>query len=45
VADVTEEAVNNIQDTLELTSQPAIDSIETTLVVDGKKAINTFLTM
>ncbi len=45
VAEVTEEAVNNIQDTLELTTQPAIDSVETTLVVDGKKAINTFLTM
>ena len=45
VADVTEEAVNNIQDTLELTTQPAIESVETALVVDGKKAINTYLTM
>jgi len=45
LAEVNEEAVNNIQDTLELTTQPAIDSVETTLVVDGKRAINTYLTM
>lgn len=45
LAEVGEQAVNNIQDTLELTTQPAIDSVETTLVVDGKRAINTFLTM
>ena len=45
LAEANEEAVNNIQDTLELTTQPAIDSVETTLVVDGKRAINTYLTM
>ena len=45
LAEVNEEAVNNIQDTLELTTQPAIDSVETSLVVDGKRAINTYLTM
>jgi hypothetical protein len=33
------------RNTLELTTQPAIESVETALVVDGKKATNTFLAM
>ncbi len=45
IADVTEHAVNDIRTTLELTTQPAIESVEIALVVDGKKAINTYLAM
>ena len=37
IADVTEHAVND--------TQPAIESVEIALVVDGKKAINTYLAM
>ena len=33
------------QNTLELTTQPAIESVEAALPLDGKKAINTYLAM
>lgn len=45
LTDVNEQAVNNIKSTLELTTQPAIESVEAALVVDGKKAISTYLAM
>jgi hypothetical protein len=45
IADVTEHAVNDVRTTLELTAQPAIESVDIALVVDGKKAINTYLAM
>jgi len=45
IADVTEHAVNDVRTTLELTTQPAIESVDIALVVDGKKAINTYLAM
>ena len=45
IADVSEAAMQDIRNTLELTTQPAIESVETSFVVDGKKAINTYLKM
>jgi hypothetical protein len=45
LADVTEQAVDDIKSTLELTTQPAIESVDAALVVDGKKALNIYMAL
>ena len=45
LADVTEQAMTNIQYSLEFRVLPAVESIEVTPVVDAKAALDTYLSM